>query len=59
MAIVEPKKENHIFVCLPLLLWLLVHPAAAGATAGAGWNIGDGDADSDSFMVAPTHSATQ
>ena len=53
MAIVKPKKENHMFACLPLLVWLLVPPAAAAATAGAsggGWDIGDGDVDSDSLM---------
>ena len=39
MAIIEPKKENHNFVCLPLLVSLLVPPAATAATAatsGAG-----------------------
>ena len=50
MAIVEPKKENHMFVCLPLLVWLPVPPAAAAATAGAsaggGWDIGDAESDS-------------
>ena len=60
MAIVAPKKENHMFVRLPLLLWLPVPPAAAaaaiaGASAGRDWDIGD--ADSDSFMVARTHMA--
>ena len=64
MAIVEPKKENHIFVCLPLLVSLLLPPAATAATAatsgagaGGGWDIGDGDVDADSFMVARTHTA--
>ena len=53
MAIVEPKKENHIFVCLPLLVSLLVPPAATAATAAtSGAGIGDGDVDADSFMVA-------
>ena len=64
MAIIEPKKENHNFVCLPLLVSLLVPPAATAATAatsgagaGGGWDIGDGDADADSFVVARTHLA--
>ena len=59
MATVEPKKENHVLVCLPLLVTLLVPPAAtaataatSGASAGGGWDIGDGDGDTDSFMVA-------
>ena len=43
-----------MFVCLPLLVWLLVpRAAAAAATAGAsggGWDIGDSDVDSDSLM---------
>ena len=64
MAIVELRKENHIFLCLPLLVLLLV-PAAAtaataatsGASAGGGWDIGDGCADADSFMFACTHTA--
>ena len=48
MAIVELRKENHIFVCLPFLVLLLVPAAAAaaaGACAGGGWDIGDGGAD--------------
>ncbi len=51
----EAKKENHVLVCLPLLV-SLVPPAAtaaaaatAGASAGGGWDIGDRDADADSF----------
>ena len=48
-----------MFVCLPLLVWQPVPPAAAAATAGAsagrGWDIGD--ADSDSFMVSRTRIA--
>ena len=60
MARVELKKENHIFVCLPLLVLLLVPAAAAaaaataGASAGGGWDIGDGCADA-SFMCAGMH----
>ena len=59
MVIVELKKENHIFVCMPLLV-LLPGPvaaaatAAAGASAGGGWDIGDGCADA-SFMCAHMH----
>ena len=49
-----------MFVCLPLLVWQPVPPAAAaaataGASAGRGWDIGD--ADSDSFMVSRTRIA--
>ena len=66
MTIIEPKKENHVLVCLSLLVTLLVPPAAPAATAatswasaGGGWDIGDGDGDTNSFMVARTHIAQQ
>ena len=46
-----------MFVCLPLLLWLLVNPVAAPATAGAsaggGSDIRDGDGNSDSWLCIP------
>ena len=34
MAIVELKKQSHIFVCLPLLVLLLVPAAAVAAVVG-------------------------
>ena len=62
MTIVKPNKGNHMFVCLPLLAWLAGASCCChwwGLVLLVSWNIGDCHADSDSFMVAPTHSATQ
>ena len=57
----QAQQGNHMFVCLPLLVWLAGASCCChcwGLVQLVSPNIGDGHAESDSFMVAPTHSAT-